>query len=66
MKIEPWLMLVFCGWFIRTAFDSLVQDYYGQEDYLALLARTWQPASTTVPIAVIVLLLALHAIAKNK
>ncbi len=43
-----------CGFLIAMAIYSLLQDTFGQERYLRLVAENWIPGWITVPLALVV------------
>ena len=45
-----------CGFLIAMAIYSLLQDTFGQERYLRLVAENWIPGWITVPLALVVVL----------
>ena len=53
------------GVFTYIAIESLIQDYYGKDAWLARAAEHWADASITVPVALIILVAALWDYAKG-
>ena len=49
----------FSGWMGSFAYRSLYQDYMGKSEYLEYAAQHWTDPSISVPIAIVVGLLAL-------
>lgn len=56
--MKPLTKIFVAGWISHAAWNSLMQDYFGKERYLKLADTAWVPATTTVPLAIIMLWLA--------
>ena len=49
-----------CGYFSAIALSNLIEDWYGKEDYLELIANsTWIPSQYSVPISIGIIVLCL-------
>jgi len=54
------------GVFAYAAVKSLLQDYMGKEAYVAYISANWQPAAYTVPLAIVILCIALSVVIKRR
>lgn len=54
-----------CGGLVYAALTSLIQDYYGKEDYIRSIEEYWVDPVITVPGAIILLVVGLYFGRKN-
>ena len=54
------------GWLAATAINSLNQDALGKEAYMKLTDLCWRSGYITVPLAIMVLLVAIAMLCDNK
>jgi membrane associated rhomboid family serine protease len=65
MKTDYGMRKFWAGYITCAAVNSLVQDYYGKEVFLKMMANGWLDAKYTVPAAIIALIFAYQLFAKS-